>query len=137
MSAPARRYRSIPHRRHFFAAALWWSLHTLSLLAMLVILIITIILRNQQSISYLLLAMGIMAVTWFITFLFRRAAKCPLCRGTPLWDNGNAKHQKAHRIRPFNYGYSAMLKLVSTQHFRCMDCGTAYDLTKKSRHGKM
>ena len=136
MNAPARRFRSLPHRRPFMAAALWLLLHTLSVLAVLTILVITIIYRNPQTVGALILALAAMVITWFIALIFRRDAKCPLCRGTPLWDNGNAEHAKATRIRPFNHGYSSALELITTRKFRCKDCGTSYDLMKKSNRFK-
>lgn len=72
-------------------------------------------------------------LTWTFSFLARRHTQCPLCRGTPLLDSSASKHRKALRIPLFNYGNSAVLHLLLTGRFRCMYCGTPFQLLKKSR----
>jgi hypothetical protein len=66
----------------------------------------------------------------------RRAAKCPLCRGTPMVDTRASKHANATRIPPLSHGLSARLELMLVQRFRCMYCGTPYDLYKKPGENK-
>jgi DNA-directed RNA polymerase subunit RPC12/RpoP len=67
---------------------------------------------------------------WLTAYFKRRAAKCPLCKGTPLLNSGAVPHPRARRIRPLNQGVSAMLSIMATQRFRCMYCGSDYDLLK-------
>lgn len=69
-------------------------------------------------------------VTWLIAFFKRRAAPCPLCKGTPLINSGALAHSRATRLYPFNHGVSATLSVITTQTFRCMYCGTDFDLLK-------
>jgi hypothetical protein len=133
MSFRSKGYRSLPVRRRFVAAMGWFFLHGLGVLAAAILFHLAVTTRQPRAIDGLLAAVAIMAVTWFIALLFRRAAKCPLCRGTPLHDNGNVKHPKARKFGPLNPGVSAMLSLLVTQRFRCMDCGTPFDLMKSSK----
>ena len=60
----------------------------------------------------------------------RRSARCPLCKGSPLYDSGAVKHAKAHRMRPLNHGATAVLSILFLNRFRCMYCGTPYDMLK-------
>ncbi|MBC7980220.1 MAG: hypothetical protein H7Y36_06630 [Armatimonadetes bacterium] len=74
------------------------------------------------------------AVTWLIAFLKRRNTHCPLCKGTPLINSGALTHQKAFRLYPFNHGVTATLSLIASQKFRCMYCGTNFDILKTPSH---
>lgn len=74
------------------------------------------------------------ATSWLLTFFKRRAAHCPLCKGTPLVNSGAHTHTKAVRILPFNHGITAVLSIIATQKFRCMYCGSDYDLLKPPSH---
>ena len=47
---------------------------------------------------------------------------------------GFTAHQKATKIWPLNHGVSATLSIIATQKFRCMYCGTLYDLMKIPSH---
>ena len=80
---------------------------------------------------WLAYALGAIAITWVIGYIFRRSARCPLCKGTPLLDTKASKHRKAVRIRPFNFGATALLHLTFSYRFRCMYCGTPFDLLRK------
>jgi len=70
-------------------------------------------------------------LSWVLCFLKRRSARCPLCKGTPFLDTGALTHRKASRLFPLNHGTSAVLSTLFTQRFRCMYCGTRYDLLKR------
>ncbi|MEO8617690.1 MAG: hypothetical protein ABI600_21355 [Luteolibacter sp.] len=70
------------------------------------------------------------AVTWFLAFFKRRATFCPLCKGTPLINSGALTHSKAIHIFPFNHGTTATFSIIATQRFRCMYCGSDFDLLK-------
>jgi hypothetical protein len=74
------------------------------------------------------------AFTWLLAFFKRRSTHCPLCKGTPLINTGALAHQKATKIWPLNHGVSATLSIIATQTFRCMYCGTAFDLMKTPSH---
>lgn len=82
--------------------------------------------------------LGFSAVTWLIALLKRRAAKCPLCKGTPLINCGALAHSRAKRIYPFNHGVSAVISVIFTRKFRCMYCGSDFALIKtRSRLRKL
>ena len=74
------------------------------------------------------------ALSWLIAFFKRRAAHCPLCKGTPLVNSGALTHAKAVRIFPFNHGVTAIFSIIASQKFRCMYCGSDYDLLKPPSH---
>ena len=78
------------------------------------------------------LALAASLATWLISYLRRRSARCPLCKGSPLLESGAVKHAKAYRLRPFNHGATAVLGILFLNRFRCMYCGTPYDLLKRS-----
>ena len=61
----------------------------------------------------------------------RRSARCPLCKGTPYLNTGALTHRNATRLFPLNHGTSALLSSLITQRFRCMYCGTRFDLLKR------
>lgn len=69
-------------------------------------------------------------VMWIIGVFKRRSAYCPLCRGTPLINSQARVHTRATRLPPFNHGFTALLSILATHRFRCMYCGTDYDLFK-------
>jgi len=81
--------------------------------------------------SYLVLGgTGFSAITWLVASIKRRCAFCPLCKGTPLINSGARPHSKATRILALNHGVSATLSILTTQKFRCMYCGSNFDLLK-------
>jgi len=65
-----------------------------------------------------------------VSFLNRRKVICPLCKGTPLLSTRAHVHAKAFRIFPLDHGTTATLALIFTQTFRCMFCGSRFDLLK-------
>lgn len=85
---------------------------------------------SQLASKVILGGLGFSGVTWLIAFFKRRSAYCPLCKGTPLIDSGALAHSKATRLYPLNYGTSATLSIIATQTFRCMYCGSDFDLLK-------
>ncbi len=95
---------------------------------------VVFILKSDLNIAYVLV--GLMAVcilTWIVAYFKRRAALCPLCKGTPLLNSGALPHATAFRFGPFNHGVSAVLTILFTHHFRCMYCGSRYDLMRQPR----
>jgi uncharacterized membrane protein (UPF0136 family) len=111
-------------------AVFFSSLYFLSLIATATALA-GFFLRPSHLASRLLVAgLVFTAVTWLIAYFKRRAVHCPLCKGTPLINSGAMPHVRARRILPFNHGLSAVLSIMATQKFRCMYCGSNYDLLK-------
>ena len=54
------------------------------------------------------------AIMWLIAFFKRRAAYCPLCKGTPLINSGALPHSRARRLFPLNHGVTATLSIIAT-----------------------
>ena len=133
---PARllRARSLPSSRPFHVAAFFSALHYLGLIATITALVMFLMGPNELATQVIMGGLGFSAVTWLIAFFKRRAAHCPLCRGTPLVNSGALAHSKATRVFPLNHGVSATLSIIATQTFRCMYCGSDFDLLKTPSH---
>ncbi len=136
--APARsrvlRARSLPSSRPFNVAVFFSGLHYLGIVATLTAFILFLITPSQLASHVIIGGLSFSAVTWLIAFFKRRAAYCPLCKGTPLINSGAHVHTKATRILPLNHGVSATLAIIATQTFRCMYCGSDFDLLKTPSH---
>ena len=128
--ARAHRARSLPSARPFLVAVVFCSLHYLGLIASLTALVSFLMRPGEAATRILVGGMVFSAVTWLIAFFKRRATYCPLCKGTPLINTGARTHVRAQRIFPFNHGVSASLSILATHKFRCMYCGSDYDLLK-------
>ncbi|WP_348223655.1 hypothetical protein [Luteolibacter sp.] len=89
---------------------------------------------SQLATQVIIGGMVFSALMWVIAFFKRRSAHCPLCKGTPLINSGALAHSRATRIFPFNHGVSATLSIIATQTFRCMYCGSDFDLLKTPSH---
>lgn len=126
--------RSIPHKRAYVASMFCAFLHYLSIVATATLGYILFRTRDEAVAWWLVGAMLGIAVTWILTYVARRNARCPLCKGTPLLDTQASKHRKAVRMAPMNYGMTAQLQLIMTQRFRCMYCGTPFDLHREPGH---
>lgn len=124
------RARSVPSARPFRVAVFFSALHFLGLIATATALA-EFFLRPSQLASRLLVAgLVFSAVSWLIAYFKRRTVHCPLCKGTPLVNSGALPHMRARRMHPFNHGISSVLSILATQKFRCMYCGSDYDLLK-------
>ena len=128
------RARSVPHKGVFVRCVILSSLHYLGILAVLATIAAFVTHPSRLATLVLVGALAFTAITWLITFFKRRCTHCPLCKGTPLIDSGALPHQKAKRLFPLNYGTTATLSIIAFQKFRCMYCGTEYDLLKPSSH---
>lgn len=128
------RTRSLPSSRPFNIAAFFSSIHYLGIVTTLtgfgLIFFDGPSSQNFIATKITLGGLGFSAVSWMVAFFKRRAAHCPLCKGTPLVSSGALPHSKATRIYPFNHGVSAIFSIMTTQKFRCMYCGSAFDLLK-------
>jgi hypothetical protein len=128
------RARSVPSSRPFNIAAVLSALHYLGLITTLTAFILVFTEHGELATQCMLAGIGMSAMIWVIAFFKRRSALCPLCRGTPLLNSGAFTHSKASRIYPLNHGVSATLSIIVTQSFRCMYCGSDFDLLKTPAH---
>lgn len=128
---PVSRARSLHDKRPFNIAVFFTLLHYLCLIAFITCVVIVILNPRPSSIPPLVISIVACLITWLISFFRRRSARCPLCKGSPLIASGAVKHAKAHRLPPFTHGATAVLGIVFLHRFRCMYCGTPYDLLKR------
>ena len=126
--------RSVPHRKPFVHAVFFSAIHYIGVLSVATTLVAFLIQPSKLATRVLILCLGFSALTWLISYFKRRNAHCPLCKGTPLFNTGALPHKNAVRLFPFNHGVTATLSIIATQKFRCMDCGTCYDLLKTPAH---
>lgn len=140
VEAQTTRPRSMPYRGMFYVATFWTILHLFCIVATLSALVLFLLNHKKNpSPFYLYSVLGGLFLTFItlaISFFKRRAARCPLCRGTPLLNSGALAHKKSYCLPPFNHGYTAVLSIVFTQKMSCMYCGTKYDLLKTSSHSR-
>ena len=122
--------RSLPSKRPFHVAVFFSALHFLGLVMTITALVLFVAEPSQLARNLILGGIGFSVVTWLIAFFKRRSAYCPLCKGTPLINSGARPHSRAKRIFPFSHGVSATLSIIATQRFRCMYCGSDFDLLK-------
>ncbi len=128
------RSRSLPSSRPYTIAVFFSVLHYFGLIATVTAFVLFFMEPSQLASKVIIFGIGFSAVSWLIAFFKRRAAHCPLCKGTPLVNSGALAHSKATRIVPFNYGVSATLSIIATQRFCCMYCGSDFDLLKTPSH---
>ena len=128
--------RSLPYKRPFIAVLV---LDFLTLVAVLGAVTCGVLLVTQGAsrlmAHFCIGFLGLTALLSAIAYPVRRTAKCPLCRGAPLVDSGASKHGEASRIPLLSHGMTARVGLMMIQRFRCMYCGTPFDLHKKPGGG--
>ncbi len=128
------RARSLPSRRPFDTAVFFSMIHYLGLVTTVTSFVCYLMAPSELASRFIVGGLIFSATSWLLTFFKRRAAHCPLCKGTPLVNSGAHTHTKAVRILPFNHGITAVLSIIATQKFRCMYCGSDYDLLKPPSH---
>ena len=128
------RPRSLPSGRPFNVAVFFATVHYLGALGTLTAFILAVKQPSQLAVSLIVGGLVFSAVTWLIAFFKRRSAHCPLCKGTPLINSGALVHSRATRIFPLNHGVSAIFSIIATQRFRCMYCGSDFDLLKHASY---
>jgi hypothetical protein len=128
------RDRSLPSSRPFNIAAFFSALYFLALIATFTAMVLFFKEPNPLSLKFMLGGLGMSIVSWTVAFFRRRAALCPLCKGTPLINSGALPHSKAVRVFPLNHGMTATLSIMTSQRFCCMYCGSSFDLLKPSAH---
>jgi hypothetical protein len=131
---PVVRRRSVPHRGPFVLAVALSLLHLMCVTAAITALVLFIDQPSQLGSRVFVACLGVSGFTWLLAFFKRRRTHCPVCKGTPLINGGALVHQKAYRIFPLNHGTTASLAVMATQKFRCMYCGTDFDLLKTPTH---
>ncbi len=130
------RARSLPYRKPFLVGALWTFGHYLCVIGLVTALAVFIIEPTPQGARLVALLVGLCGLTWLIAFFARRRAFCPLCKGTPLIASGALPHRNAVRLRPLNHGHTAVLGILACQKFRCMYCGSPFDMLKEPSHSR-
>jgi hypothetical protein len=131
------RYRSIPYRAPFYLAVIWTLLHWCSIAA--TITLVGLFLTHTQTGNGgqfkrpIIMAAVSTVITLVLSHYNRRAARCPLCIGTALINTGALTHKRSSKLGPFSEGYTSIISIAVTQKFRCMYCGTRYDLLKTPR----
>jgi hypothetical protein len=133
-SAKALRARSLPSSGPFNVAAFFSALQYMGMITVVTAFILMFLEPSPLAVKVIVGSIGFSALMWFIAFFKRRSARCPLCKGTPLINSGAHAHSRATRIFPFNHGVSATLSILATQTFRCMYCGSDFDLLKTPSH---
>lgn len=126
------RARSLHDKRPFNVAVFFAVVHYLCIIAFLTCVVILILNPVEGSVKILITSLVACLFTWLISFFRRRSVRCPLCKGSPLLDTGASKHSKAYRLPPLNHGNTAVLGILFLHRFRCMYCGTPYDMLKKA-----
>jgi DNA-directed RNA polymerase subunit RPC12/RpoP len=85
----------------------------------------------------IIIAAGGTILTLIVSHYKRRVVRCPLCIGTPLINTGALTHKRSRKFGPLSEGQCSILSIAMTQKFRCMYCGTRYDLLKIPRRQKL
>lgn len=124
------RARSLPAARPFRTAVFITTIYFFGLIVTGTAFVGVIIHRSETAGKILLYGAIFSAVAWFVAFFKRRSALCPLCKGTPLLNSRAFTHTRAWRMWPCNHGTTAILSIMATQKFRCMYCGSDFDLLK-------
>lgn len=128
------RHRSLPTSRPFTVAVFFAFISYLGIVATLTAFVIAFVYPSQFAVSMIVGGIIFTGIAWLIAFFRRRTAHCPLCKGTPLINSGALVHSKATRIFPLNHGVSSIISVLALQRFRCMYCGSDFDLLKPPSH---
>ena len=126
----APRARAVPYARPIKVAVFFFVLHFLGLVATLTAMVNALIRPDALALRMVIAGLAFSAITWLMAYTKRRSAQCPLCKGSPLINSGARPHIRAKRIVPFNHGVSTILSILAMQRFRCMYCGSDFDLLK-------
>lgn len=131
------RYRSVPYRTPFYSAVAWTLILWCSIAATITLVALFLVHHEQGNGDLykrpIIISAGGTILTLIISYYKRRAARCPLCIGTPLINTGALPHRRSRKFGPFSEGYTTVFSIAFTQKFRCMYCGTRYDLLKTPR----
>ena len=128
------RARSLPSSRTFTVAAIFSAFFYVGVITTVTSLVLFFISPSQIAVKIIMASMMFSLLAWLLAFFRRRSAHCPLCKGTPLVNTGALAHSRATRLFPFNHGTTATMSIIATQTFRCMYCGSDFDLLKTPSH---
>ena len=128
------RARSLPSRRPFDIAVVFSMIHFFSIVITVTALVSYATQPSEQASKFIGGGVIFIVLSWFAAFFTRRKTFCPLCKGTPLVNSGALTQAKAFRVFPLNHGVTAIFSIIATQKFRCMYCGSDYDLLKPPSH---
>lgn len=117
-------------------ATFLWFIHFLSLLTLGACIYLFAVHRNKVAMYAAVGALGLVVLTWGMAFFQRKAALCPMCKGTPLLPSGANPHEKAAKWPLLNHGVTAVLSILFAQRFTCMYCGARFDMLKPYRRGQ-
>jgi len=132
--AAATRTRSLPSSRPFNVAVFFSALYFIGLITSVTAVVMFFRHPTPLIKDIILMGIGFCSGMWLVAFFKRRAAHCPLCKGTPLINTGACPHSRARRLYPLNHGMTTILSIIATQKFRCMYCGSDFDLLKTPSH---
>ncbi|MCF7730851.1 MAG: hypothetical protein K9N23_04150 [Akkermansiaceae bacterium] len=128
----AARARSIRHKQPFVAAGTAAAVHYLCLLAAATCAVLLVLRPTQHTTPALVICLALTVASWLVALFKRKAALCPLCKGSPLMHTGARPHANAVCLPSMNHGVSAVLSTIFTQQFTCMYCGCRFDLLRDS-----
>lgn len=135
-SRDSRKARSLRTRRPILIAVALAAIHYLALATALTAAVLFAIDPSMDTAKVLIATVAFAIATWIAAWFRRKAALCPLCKGTPLLNTGAMPHALAYRFPPFNHGVTAILTTLFSLHFRCMYCGSHYDLLRSPHQPK-
>ena len=104
------RARSVPYKKKFVVAVFFTLLFYLGIVALITSVVAFFYVApefKKRSAELIVASLGFCMLSWLIAYMKRRGTLCPLCKSTPFLDNLARKHDKAYRVKPFNYGTTA------------------------------
>lgn len=128
------RARSLPHRRPYVSAVFFHAISYLALISIATCIYLHFHHPSDEASRIIMISIFVYALSAVIAYFKSRKVLCPLCKGTPLRNTGARPHSKAWRLRPFSHGTTATLSILASQKFRCMYCGSNFDLLKTPTH---
>ncbi|MBK1790664.1 hypothetical protein [Persicirhabdus sediminis] len=123
--------RSVHRPKPFIKTARLCVTQYLFATAAITLLVYTLAFPSPATAIIALVCMVLFFAFWLLSNISSRSATCPLCRGKCLASSKASKHKKAYRLKPLSYAQTTALSIVFTNKWRCMHCGSVYDLKKK------
>ena len=128
--------KSVPHKKPLIVAVLLTLVFYLSIIALVTTAIAFIFVSpelKKTAAKVLVGCLVLLAGSWLASYVKRKGALCHLCRSTPYLDNMAHKHELAYRLKPLNFGTTAILNTALRQCRNTCKSSPAYDLRKKSK----
>jgi hypothetical protein len=90
-----------------------------------------LLLTGERSAGFLALGcLVLFGLCRLLAFLNNEKLHCNLCHGTVLHEKRCRKHASATRIPGLSHRAATVASILTTGQFRCMYCGTSYQLKK-------